>query len=308
MKIICCGDWHIRATPTKFRTSEYYDQMLTKIKYIMNFAIENSIFIVLQPGDFFDSPDIPNRVFVDIIKSIGPAVVHVVFGQHDTKHRRTEDTALAVFIESEAVELLTDKPTTYDERKVVDIYGSSWGESIPIVVNPKHYNILVLHKMIVKDKPLFPDQKNYINSTDFAESLLNYDLVVSGDNHNSFSYLPEDAQLPSIVNCGSLMRMTTAQYDHKPCFWVVDTITEGVKKYVIPILPTIEVFKEEAIEIKERDEKMEAFIRTLDDTKLTTQLSFEANAQELLATTKMKSSIGRLINGFIKDYYSQEKP
>jgi len=304
MEIICCGDWHIRATPTKFRTSEYYEQMLGKIKYIMNFAIENNIFVVLQPGDFFDSPDIPNRVLVDIIKIIGPTVIHVVFGQHDTKHRRTEDTALSILLEDETLNVLTDEPTTYEDQKVVDIYGSSWGEGIPIVIDPKHYNILVLHKMIVKDKPLFPDQKEYINSADFAKSLLDYNLVVSGDNHNSFSYLPKDMQLPSIINCGSLMRMTTAQYAHKPCFWVVDITTGKVKKHIIPILPTVEVFKEDAIEIKERDEKMEAFIRTLDDTKLTTQLSFEANVRELLATTKVKSSVGRLINGFIKGYYS----
>ena len=304
MKIICCGDWHIRATPTKYRTADYYNQMISKIKYIIEFANKNNIFTMLQPGDFFDNPDIPNRVIVDIIKTINSLDVYVVFGQHDLRHRRTEDTALSILIEDETVELLSDKPFTYAEKKAIDIYGASWDSAVPKVIKPKHYNILVLHKMIVYDKPLFPDQRDYHKSADFATRFSEYDLIISGDNHNSFSYLPKDKRYPSIINCGSLMRMTTAQYNHKPCFWVVDTISEKIKKHYIPILPITDVFKEEAAEIKERNEKMEAFIETLGDINTASQLSFETNVEILLNTQGMNTDVKKLTNQFIKEYYS----
>jgi hypothetical protein len=304
MKIICCGDWHLRTTPTKYRTPAYYDQMISKIKYIINFADEHDIFTVLQPGDFFDNPDQAYKLHIDLAKLVFNTNIdlYCVAGQHDLRYRQFDNTSLALFQAVDILELLGKEPITYDEKEPVDIYGASWGDAIPDVVNSEHYNILVLHKMIVKDKPLFPDQKDYCRSAEFASTLLDYNLIVSGDNHNSFSYIPKDKRFPSIINCGSLMRMTTAQYNHKPCFWVADTVTGKIKKHYIPILPTTDVFKEEAAEIKERNEKMEAFIETLGDTNVESKLSFEANVQILIE--KLDIEVKKLANKFIKDYYA----
>ena len=302
MKIICCGDLHVSSTSPRYRTSSYYEQLLGKIKWIIDFANTNNIFTVLQPGDFFNSPDIAERVKVDIINTIGNTEVYVVFGQHDTKFRNYSDTALSVLIADETVELLGEEPVSYEEKKQVDIYGSSWGDDIPKIDNKNNYNILVLHRMIVKDKPLFPDQKDYVKSSDFADKCSNYNLIVSGDNHNSFSYIPKNKKLPTIVNCGSLMRMTTAQYTHKPCFYVVDTSTGKIEQHFIPILPVSEVFKPEAAESKEQNEKMEAFIKTLSTAKMDTQASFENNITTI--KPKFEISVQRLADKFIAGYYA----
>jgi len=305
MKLLCSGDWHIRATPTRFRNSDYYNQMLEKIKYMIDFADKHNIYTILQPGDFFDSPDIPNRVVVDIIKLMGPIDVHVVFGQHDTKFRRTDDTTLAVLIESDVIDILSSVVMSYEDESQVDIYGASWGDDIPQVLNPNNYNILVIHKMIVEDKPLFKDQQDYVAAAAFSRKNKEFDLIVSGDNHNSFSYFPKNKGFPAIVNCGSLMRMTTAQYMHKPCFYIVDTADRIIERHYIPIKPVHEVFKAEAIEINERNEKMESFIETLSDTKLSdSKISFEDNLKVLLEKEVFDAEIKKLANEFIGNYYT----
>lgn len=307
MKVICSGDWHIRATPTKFRKPNYYELMFGKLNWILDFATKNNTFVVIQPGDFFDSPDVPNHVMVDTIKAIGDIDVCTVYGQHDCAYRNHNNTALSVLIEDGTVDLLSNTPIEYGEKKQVDIYGASWDAKIPEVKDKNNFNILVLHKMIVKDESLFPDQKNFSAAAAFSKENKDYDLIVSGDNHHSFSYVPKNKSYPSIINCGSLMRMTTAQYEHKPCIWVVDTETGELEQHFIPIKPIIEVFKEEAEEIKERDAKTEAFIEMLSSSKADTQLSFEDNLKTLLSEQKLSENIEKLANEFVAEYYKGEK-
>jgi DNA repair exonuclease SbcCD nuclease subunit len=307
MKILCSGDWHVRATTTKYRTSEYTDLMFNKIKWIIDFAIEQKCFVILQPGDFFDSPDIPNHINKRLIKLIlgYHGNVYTVFGQHDTKYRNLDNTALAVFAEAEVIDILNDTPIEYEETLPVHIYGASWEKLIPKPTDNKACNILVLHKMIVKDKPLFPDQTDYLRANDFATKCKDYNIIISGDNHNSFSYTPNGHRLPSVINCGSLMRMTTAQYTHRPCVWLFDTITNKITQHYIPIKPVQEVFKPEAAEMKERDKKMDAFIKTITNTNDDLQLSFEDNLKTLLSNKKVRTDIQKLAKDFIKKYYEQ---
>lgn len=305
MKILCTGDWHVRATPTRFRTSSYYEQMLNKHEWVANLAKENNALIILQPGDFGDSPDFPDYVARDIIKIYKDIVLYTVYGQHDMKYRQLDKTKLALLIETEALELVNEDPDVWDEdfnKTPVAIYGASWDEPIPEVKNKECFNILVIHKMIVENDPLFPDQENYSEAAEIADNYSDYNLIVSGDNHHSFSYFPESG--PAIINCGSLMRMTTAQYDHKPCVWVVDTETGELGQHFIPIEPVEKVFKEEVEEIKERDEKMEAFIKTLSSGKRDTVLSFEDNLKKIMKKSEVDGEIVKLVDSFVSGYYN----
>jgi len=305
MKIVCSGDWHIRSTATKYRNPDYYDLMFGKIEWILQLAAKVGSLVILQPGDFFDTPDISNKTMIKVIQTIGETRVFTIYGQHDTKYRNIDNTALTILAEADVVELLNDEPVEYEENKQVDIYGASWETDIPKVDNKNHYNILVLHRMITKGGPLFPDQTDYDDATKFAKSYNQFDLIVSGDNHQSFSYIAEHDHEATLINCGSLMRMTTAQYKHKPCVWIADTIKGTVEQHFIPIKPAAEVFKPEAAEIKERDEKMEAFIKTLTVSKDDSKLSFEDNLKKIMASQKLGSNVTDLIDTFITNHHTQ---
>jgi len=302
LNILGLGDLHIRATPTKWRTLEYYESLFGKLKWIFDFAVEQKCHIILQPGDFLDGPEVPNHTLKRLIQLILDYTgnVYVVAGQHDLRYRQLTNTSLAVLNEANVIEILTDKPIEYEETKLVHIYGASWDAKIPDPIDRNACNILVLHKMIVKDEPLFPEQTDYIKANDFTKQFNDYNLIISGDNHNSFSNITKSN---SLINCGSLMRMTTAQYEHKPCVWLFDTITGEITQRYIPIKPVIEVFKPEVEELKKHNEKMNAFIKTLTSSNLDVQLSFEDNLKLLFDTTKITNEVRDLTNEFIKSYY-----
>ena len=46
------------------------------------------------------------------------------------------------------------KPDVHRLNKHEDIYGCSWGQDIPKIVNPDAFNILVIHRMIIKNEKL----------------------------------------------------------------------------------------------------------------------------------------------------------
>jgi hypothetical protein len=98
--------------------------------------------------------------------------------------------------------------------------------------------------------------------------------------------------------------MTTAQYEHKPCIWMFDTETNEIIQHFIPILPISEVFKPEAEEIKNRNEKMEAFIKLLPRIKSKEHKSFEDNVKTLLKSKAITEPVREQANNFISEYYT----
>jgi len=304
MKFLCCPDFHIRATAPRNRIDDYYQTQLSKLGWVFDLSDKEGCGAILQPGDFCDSPDLPNHVVKDIISLAYHCEPYLfsVFGQHDKKYRNNDNTVLSVLEEAEAVYLLRDTPFKFKNN--VHIYGASWEEFIPKVVNKNMINILVLHKMIVRDKPLWPGQTEFTKAKTFLKKYKDYDLVVSGDNHNSFSIVgfPVKEDGPILINCGSLMRMTTTQQNHRPCVWIYNSETKKAKQYFIPIQPSEEVFSPEAEETKERNLEMEAFIEKLATGDKEVTLSFEDNLNVLM-NKKVESKVKELANGFLERYY-----
>lgn len=301
MKILCTGDWHTRATAPRYRIDKYYQVQMQKLKWIFELGKKEDCICILQPGDFWDGPDVPNHVERDIIHLIYQYNIDVysVFGQHDTKYRSQNNTALAVLAKAEVIDILGTTPIEY--KATVHIYGVSWEQEIPKIRDKKVVNILVLHKMIVEGKPLWQEQTNYTKASVFLKKCKDFDLIVSGDNHNSFMV---NAGNQFLINCGSLMRMTAAQRKHKPCVWIYDTETKDVKQHFIPIAPVEEVFSEKAEEIKEQNEELEAFVTILATDKEELSVSFEDNVEILIVI--VNKEVKDLAHEFLANYYGEK--
>jgi DNA repair exonuclease SbcCD nuclease subunit len=296
MKLLCCGDLHIRATAPRYRTDNYLETQMRKLQWIFATAEDEGCEIILQPGDFFDSPTIPNHLMVQILNLLydfDHRSVHTVFGQHDLRYRNVENSALSVIETAGGVATARE----YLIGGEIAIYPASWEKPIPEVTDTNAFNILLIHRMIVKDKTLWPGQKDYTKAAGFMRKHKDFDLVVSGDNHQSFDFKDRNRWL---INCGSMMRMTTDQQDHKPCIWIFDTETKGVMRHLIPIEEG--VFSPEAAIMKERNKELEAFIATLKQDK-TTLLSFNDNVQELLKEKGISTAIKELVEEFMEGYY-----
>ena len=306
MKILVTGDWHIRASNPRYRVDNYYETLMGKIKWILDLAEKEECSHILQPGDFFDSPDQSNKVEIELMELLGSYpidFIYTIFGQHDTKWRNVGNTALQKFYVSEFVKLplngfLSDDNSTY-------IYGASWEEEIPEPLNPEAINILITHRMVVQDKPLWDQQKDYITAKSLLLKYDTYDLIITGDNHQSFmeTTTTEKKRGSVLLNCGSLMRTTIAQRDHKPCVWIYDTSLSSYKQHYIPIEPIEEVMNLElADETKERNEGLDAFMKGL-SSNYGIELKFEDNLKNVIAENEIPNNIKNIADGYIARYY-----
>lgn len=280
MKILCKGDQHLRDKRPKKRKDDFYMAQMGKHKFIMDYVQDNMIDIVIQPGDFFDSPKTPISLILDYARlrlktfdySYAPEVA--VFGQHDLffhSFKGVENTPLNLMQE---LGIVQKTPYVKDD---VHIYGASWGEEIPEIEDKDKFNILVTHRMVIDDKMVWEGQEHF----DRAQHLLRehkFDLIVSGDNHQTFTSIYRSRHL---VNAGSIMRTSTAQVEHEPCFFVFDTEELTLEKVVIPYEK--DVFILDSVE-KEKDvnREVEVFIETLSE-KSYRDFSFRRNLVEAMS-------------------------
>lgn len=286
MKILLSGDWHIRETSPVNRCDDFKQALLKKLNYIFKIAEKEKIQYILQPGDFFDAAD---RVSYSMLAQWGRffAITHrdfkilTVLGQHDLQnHNLTDGNIPSRVLEAiESLHIMTVDPfILYPEPFTqVHIYGASWNADIPIIKDPEALNILLIHKMFVKDKAIWEGQIDYTVGSSFLDQH-KFDLVVSGDNHQKF--ICRDAG-SILVNAGSLMRTAKNQNEHRPAVFIYDTTTHKVKEVRIPIKPFGEVFDIERQQSKERveaelDELIEVF-----ESEYTPSLDFANNLAHL---------------------------
>ena len=149
-------------------------------------------------------------------------------GQHDLPNHNLKmirESSLGVLAAAGVIYLLTDPNIPLIDAMEnplphYSIFGCPFGTSPPDwkLSGEDLIHVLAWHHMVVND-PLWPGQE-----ADKALAILRnypqFDLIVSGDNHQSFAIA--DPKGRWLVNPGSLMRMTTAQVDHRPCIFKWD--------------------------------------------------------------------------------------
>ena len=275
MKILGSGDLHLRFKKPALRLDESYcASQFDKVVEILNIAEEEECDVIVISGDVFDDSDSSNyieqlyiKLFSKFIEDTG-IQIYCVAGQHDKRYhtKRLENTTLGVLESAKALKIIrNDKPIEYKERKVT-FYGVSWGEEIPEIKDPDVCNVLLIHKMVLKDGPLWVGQENYLNGKSFLDRS-GFDFIVSGDNHNRFS-ISNKRETRHLVNPGSLMRSRVDQAQHKPAVYIFDTETKELEARRLTIEHPSKVLDvEKSRALKRADDKMEKFVDGLDDTE-----------------------------------------
>jgi DNA repair exonuclease len=282
MRFLLTSDWHIRSNRPKSRIDNYKETLFGKIKWVLDQDL-----IVLQAGDFFDSPFAPYSLTLETLKLLQktPCCIYTIYGQHDLRyHTSKENTPLAILNEVGEIAIVNNTKFLSD----LDIYGCSYNEQIPTIINKNKFNILLIHKMMIQDK-LWDAQTGHTNARPF---LMNnkFDLIVSGDNHQFFI---EEYNGRFLVNPGSLMRSTTAQKEHKPRVIIFDTEDKTCLVKNIPIKPIEEVMKFDEKE-EERNEQLETFVKGLSEEK-ELGLNFMENFFDYCVTNKLDKQIIDLV-------------
>lgn len=288
---LALGDLHTTEEAPRSRIDDYADTLLKKIMFVLDFAEEHDCFL-LQAGDFLNLPNPSYHFFtrmVNIIKRYRRIQIYTVYGQHDLKFRRKENTALlALEAACDNFHIVSsDKPIEHDRYM---IYGAGYGEEIPVPDSRRGFaNILLIHKMVVKDYKVWAGQTEYVRAIDLLKNN-DYQFIVSGDNHTGFI---ESYSGKVLINCGSIMRSSIAQINHKPFFAFID---RGVVKTInIPIASASKVFDIDKLEReKEKNAELDSFINGLSSQK-EMGLDFEDNLETYFRENKISKEVRNCI-------------
>jgi hypothetical protein len=130
--------------------------------------------------------------------------------------------------------------------------------------------VAMIHTLVYDGKKPYPGAPETGNVKQLSEKFAWADLVVSGDNHQTFTY-----QSPNHlwVNPGSFLRTSAKQIDHIPTVFLWEGQHNDLTVATLPINPS--AVTREHIEAERGDERIEAFVSSIQSDKTTQHLSFK---------------------------------
>lgn len=304
MKILMISDIHLRDTPTRFRMPNYYEEQFKKLDWIFSLAKTKKCDFILQAGDWFDNVRSSYHLISDTISLLQKynIPVYAITGQHDQRYHSNDltNTPIKILESTGVLNLLFDVPTNIGD---INIYGCHYGSKIPETQNESAFNILVIHKMVIKadDEKLWHGQTNYSTSR-MLLAKNKFNVILSGDNHH---HLVDSYQGRDLLNLGSMMRSTTAQLGHKPTVAIYDTNTKTYELFEIPILPSSEVFNLEEVkkikDHKEIDTSIKEYVDILNgNDSETKELNFVSNLDRFVTKNNVRESVASIIKSTLE--------
>jgi len=283
---ILTADWHARASTPLCREDNFLESFEEKVMFIKDLSQKHDC-PVLIAGDIGDRHQWPNWLLEWFITLVRGMNIIAIPGQHDAPNHRLEDinrSGVGVLSATDTIDLRMGTFSTIEK----DFNLVSFPYSKPI----NHFKVIcdypkvaIAHQMIIEDKPLWPGQEA-IKGNQLLRKFPEYDLVLVGDNHNSFIAKYKGRVL---VNPGSLMRTTSAQVDHKPRVYLWWADANEVEAVYLPIKEG--VVSREHIEVEdERDERMEAYLERM-ETDYEIGFSYEKNLEKHLEVNKIEEEV-----------------
>lgn len=268
MKLVIMSDIHIRPTAPINRKDDYVEAQFRKLRQMIDYS--NGIGArMLIGGDLLDKPTIPywllNRLIFEL--RLHKREIYVIPGNHDLRGHNLaslSEGALATLSEVGIRVLSTSIPEFLgNDGQDTWLIPLPFGEEKPSPMVTDGYNILMLHHPVYESTVPF-----YMSGALTIEQLEakypGYDRIIAGDIH-------EVAVKSKTIVTGSMMRMTIAQRDFKPRFYVLDTIEDTVEPVFFDIEEDVwrdvteqvadEEYKEALTELadamRERDERLD---------------------------------------------------
>jgi DNA repair exonuclease SbcCD nuclease subunit len=275
--LILTSDWHLREdTPTCFTGDWNYEQWKA-VEFVRHLQYKYKS-PVIHAGDLFHHWK-PSPALISQALFFLPNDFYTIYGQHDLPQHNWE------------LRTKSGLHTLEVAGKIKVLKGYHYGQ--PIYTGAGSDNrfgikMLVWHHLTYINPP-FPGATG-----GEAQSILRkyhqFDLIVTGDNHQSFSTRNVNNTL---VNPGSLTRQTADQIDFKPrvYLWYADTNT--VEPVFIPIQKGM-ITREHIEKKEERDNRIEAFISKLDE-EWGLSWSYPETLEQFFAKNKTKDSIKNII-------------
>ena len=294
--MILASDLHIRSTVPRARNDDFAGAMEQKLRFILDLARQSPPLIT--GGDLLDVARSDQELegwLIRLFREYGVEILTVP-GQHELPNHSLAQynrSSLAVLESAGVIRVLTK-----DRGPIIHVngwafWGLAWGEEPDeSMQDRKRKNMLIWHKMVT-EVPLWPGQE-VVQPTGLLRKLPWYKLILTGDNHNTVFISPSsdlDGRERWLVNPGSMLRMTAAQVDHRPCVFryendILEQIFLPVKSDVLDLT--------QLQEEKARDGRIEAFVERL-NTTVEMGLDFEANLKSYFEENPVSDSVRDLI-------------
>lgn len=299
--LILSADWHVREDTPVCRSDDYLEAMGRKFQYLRELQLKHDCQVVVA-GDVFHKAK-PSPFLIGWAMSNLPHA-SVIAGQHDLPNHNLglfRKCGLYVLELSGCLSVLGQGRSQHLASSSCVLQGFPWGVSPEKPQEPPEEwgplpdgtrRVALVHVLTWTRKKPWPDIE-----ADMAGKVLQkfkgFDLVVTGDNHQSFTVEHKGRLL---VNPGSLLRSTADQADFRPrvYLWYADTNT--VEPVYLPIEDVIS--REHLKKNEQRDERMEAFVKRLKDD-FEVGLSFERNLEAFFRKNKTRKAVRELIDNVV---------
>lgn len=277
--LILTSDWHLRRDTPICYTGDFQQEQWDTLDFLKDLQIKCDCTIVMA-GDLFEKWYNVNDFLTTVMQHL-PNELYVIYGQHDLQNHNLDmafKSSIDTLIEAGRIKLLPECHFGQLPEK-----GSLYFPN-----RDPDRTVLVWHHMTYINPP-FPGATGG-NAIAILKKYPQYDLIVTGDNHQSF-YTEHEGRL--LVNPGNLTRQVADQAEFQPrvALWYAETNT--IEWINIPIQEGV-ISREHIAHKEQRDERIDAFISKL-DTDFKAELSFEDNLEMFFQQNEIRDSVRKII-------------
>jgi DNA repair protein SbcD/Mre11 len=214
MRFIYVTDTHLTNIPPKYRTKDFFQQMIEKWSEVYEIAKKEDCDFILHGGDLFHGTDPDVQVLLETIRKMDKKMpLYLTVGNHDYKsnvfEHIAESTAMGLLEHAGYLKILKNDLVVEGGGlkiliRTVHYFQKDLREQFKLPDYKKYdYCILVCHATIVNKPVIF----KHILASDLET---NFDLVLCGHYH-----IPFDTQVGTtrFINPGSMSRRTRADED-----------------------------------------------------------------------------------------------
>lgn len=297
MKFILTADLHIRDDQPECRIDDFEKSMWNKFKFLDKLRQKHNA-IILVAGDVFHRHK-PHPWLINKCLEHLPTDMYVIAGNHDLPNhslKHLQRSGLQTLVLSEKIHLLEFEegvPEIIKSKKQIEIYPFHYGEKLfNVEREPGILKIAMIHRLVTQTKDDLWRHTTARAAPKFIRQLHGYDIILTGDNHITFTTQYKDTTL---INPGSFMRTTAAQMEHVPSVFLYDADIgpSSIKK--IPLPHTMGVVSRKHLERKEQqNERMVTFVSKLnEDYEL--GLFFEKNIENYFEHNKETHAVRSMV-------------
>ena len=286
--LILTADLHLRDDQPVCRTDNFWNVQIKKLKWLNRIQKEYDNIPILCAGDVFEKWKTSPKLLSMAINYL-PSKIISVPGNHDLPAhnlKRLKESGYQTLIEAKNLFYVNkEKDLKLLDYDVV-IYGFPFDSSLNNAKKKELYTrkIAIIHKHVYKGRKPFPGATGGVSS--IIKKLSNFDMILSGDNHISFTYEKNNTLL---VNPGSFTRQKADQINHKPRIYLYYAKTNSVEPIYLEIDKHV-ISREHIDKNKELNKNVQKFVNELNNN-FDVELDFEENMKKEIYQNKIDKKV-----------------